>query len=126
MSDKPAEQIERQDELLQLLYWLEGEGFGGTATVAGLARFLAYSEDETGETLAQLLRRGEVSHDSSTGEYLLTETGRREAARRFAEEFAPLLNQAHGECNDPSCDCHTNPGAAAECHAARVHEGHGH
>jgi hypothetical protein len=50
----------------------------------------------------------------------LTDTGRHEAARRFAEEFGPMLNQGHGECNDPNCDCHSDPKSAAECHAHRT------
>jgi hypothetical protein len=71
-------------------------------------------------TLLDLVGRGDVAHDASTDQYRLTETGRKEAARRFAEEFAPMLNQGHGECYDPNCDCHSNPTAAAECHAHRT------
>jgi hypothetical protein len=127
MSDGAGERIARQDELLELLYWLEGEGFAGSATLDGITRFLARPEGNVRETLEELIARGDVVRESEdNGEYRLTELGRREAARRFAEEFAPLLSQGHGECNDPNCDCHANPAAAAECHAARVHGGHVH
>ena len=127
MSDQPGWDIARQDEVLELLYWLEGEGFGGSATLPSIARFLTYPEDEVSETLGQLVRRGDVVLDEDAGgEYRLTDVGRHEAARRFAEEFAPLLSQGHGECNDPQCDCHANPAAAAECHAARAQGGHAH
>ena len=34
------------------------------------------------------------------------------------------LAQEHAECNDPTCDCHTDPAGAAECHAARAQRGH--
>jgi hypothetical protein len=71
-------------------------------------------------TLEDLETSGDVVRDGQSGEYRLTDTGRREAARRFAEEFAPLLSQGHGECNDPNCDCHSDPKAAAECHAGRA------
>lgn len=126
MSDDAGKDIARRDEVLELLYWLEGEGFGGNATVTGMARFLTYPEDEVRSTLGALARRGEVlAPEDPGGEYRLTESGRREAARRFAEEFAPLLSQGHGECNDPTCDCHTNPAGAAECHAARGKHDHG-
>lgn len=114
-------EIARQDELLELLYWFEGEGFGTNATLSGIARFIAQTESEVHDTLERLLTRGYVLNTS--GEFRLTEIGRREAARRFADEFAPLLAQGHGECNDPNCDCHTNPAGAAECHAARAHGG---
>jgi len=116
--------IARRDEVLELLYWLEGEGFGGVATLSRLTRFLAYGEPEIEATLEFLVRRGDVRLEPDTAEYRLTETGRGEAARRFAEEFAPLLSQGHGECNDPNCDCHTNPAGAAECHAARAQHRH--
>jgi hypothetical protein len=90
-----------------------------------MMRFLSHPVHEVRSTVDRLVRRGDVVVDEASGEYRLTEIGRREAARRFAEEFAPLLRQGHGECNDPGCECHTNPAAAAECHAARAHEGGG-
>lgn len=118
MPNDPPNPIARQDELLELLYWVEGEKIPGAATVAGMARFLTYSEDDVRGVLDRLVERGDVTRpDTEDGEYRLTETGRHEAARRFAEEFAPMLAQGHGECNDPNCDCHDNPAGAAECHA---------
>lgn len=118
--------IARRDELLELLYWLEGEGFHGSATLAAIVRFVAHSEPDVRRTLDHLMERGDVVLDDASGQYRLTVPGKREAGRRFAEEFAPLLGQGHGECSDPNCDCHTNPGGAAECHAARAHGGHQH
>lgn len=118
-----ADPIVRRDQLLELLYWIEGEGFPGAARIDALARFLAQPADSVLETLEDLRRRGEVSSDPSSDEYKLTEIGRREGARRFADEFAPLLAQGHGECSDPNCECHTDPDAAAECHRQR-HAGH--
>lgn len=110
--------IAREDELLELLYWFEGEGFGGVATLAGIVRFTTLDEPLVRQTLARLIDRGDVVVDSAGGEeYRLSEPGRREAARRFAAEFAPMLSQGHGECSDPDCDCHTSEGRAAECHA---------
>lgn len=122
----PGDEIARRDELLELLYWLEGEGFHGNATLGGIVRFVAHPEAQVRRTLEDLVDRGDVVLQQESAEYRLTEPGRREAARRFAEEFAPLLGQGHGECSDPNCDCHENPGAAAECHAARAHGGHQH
>ena len=117
MNNDPASEMARRDEVLEMLYWTEGEGFGGTATLEAIARFLTHNRDDVFRTLTDLVTRGDVTHES--GEYRLTEIGRKEAARRFAEEFAPMLSQGHGECNDPNCDCHSDPMAAAECHAAR-------
>lgn len=113
--------IAREDELLELLYWFEGEGFGGVASTEGIVRFTNLSEPLVLRTLERLTSRDHVVLDQSRGgEYRLTDTGRREAARRFAAEFAPMINQGHGECSDPDCDCHSSEGGAAECHA-RAH-----
>lgn len=125
MSDERTDPIARQDEVLEVLYWLEGEGIPGAATLAGLARFLVRPPDEVAGALAQLVARGDIE-PSGDLEYRLTEPGRREAGRRFAEAFADMTGQGHGECNDPTCDCHTNPAGAAECHAARAHKPHNH
>ena len=112
MSEVPGRAIALRDEMLELLYWLEGEGFGGAATLAAIARFLDQPPEQAQATLSSLIEREEVV--ASGGEYRLTEAGRREGARRFAEEFSPLLAQGHGECNDPACECRTL--GPAECH----------
>lgn len=104
MSD-PGQAIARRDEVLELLYWIEGEGFAGAASLAGLARFLVQPEPETAATLEALVERGDVVQDAGSSQYRLTEVGRREAAKRFRDEFAPMLAQGHGECNDPDCEC---------------------
>lgn len=119
MTHDPADDIARRDEVLEMLYWTEGEGFSGAATLGAIARFLTHAPDDVLRTLSELVERGDATLDAASGEYRLTEIGRKEAARRFAEEFAPMLSQGHGECNDPNCDCHSNPLGAAECHAAR-------
>ena len=125
--DDAGDAIAREDELLELLYWFEGEGFAGVATIDSITRFTTLDESLVRRTLERLLIRGDVSlgaigsTDGAPAEYRLTDTGRREAARRFAAEFAPMLSQGHGECSDPDCDCHSSEGGAAECHA-RAHK----
>ena len=123
--DNAGEGIAREDELLELLYWFEGEGFGGVASLDGIIRFTNLAEPLVRQTLDRLIARGDIALEAVRGiEYYLTETGRREAARRFAAEFAPLLSQGHGECSDPNCDCHTSEGGAAECHARQHKAAH--
>ncbi|MEO6525308.1 MAG: hypothetical protein ABIP93_01655 [Gemmatimonadaceae bacterium] len=123
--DAAGEGIAREDELLELLYWFEGEGFGGVANLPGIIRFTNLDETIVRRTLDRLVARGDVLLDGGAGdEYRLSESGRREAARRFAAEFAPLLSQGHGECSDPDCDCHTSEGGAAECHARQHRSTH--
>lgn len=125
MSDERTDPVARQDEVLELLYWLEGEGIPGAATIVRMAAFLVRPAAEVEDVIASLKARGDVE-PLGDSEFRLTPTGRREAARRFSEQFAGMTGQGHGECNDPTCDCHTNPDGAAECHAARIQKGHGH
>ncbi len=127
MSEERSNEIARRDEMLELLYWFEGEGLTASATIPAMTRFLSRPELEVRETIAELIARGLVIvHPGSGSEYRLTEKGRTEAARRFADEFASMLSQGHGECNDPDCDCHANPEAAAECHSRRAGTRHAH
>lgn len=96
-----------RDELLQLLYWLHGEGFGELATAAGLTDFLQAEPELVGECLAELVADGYVEAVGVDGQvrYRLTELGRQEGGRRFREEFAHLQKAAHYECS-PDCTCH--------------------
>jgi hypothetical protein len=118
MNEGAGREIALRDEVLELLFWLEGEGFAEHATLAGMMRFLAFPEREVNAAVARLVARGDVVERDGGG-FRLSAEGRSEAARRFADDFASLLRRGHGECNDPTCDCHTNPAGAAEC-VARV------
>lgn len=110
-----SDDIARLDEMLELLFWMEGEGLEGSASLPAIARFIAKPEPEAQATLSRLVERGEVRFGE--GQFSLTERGRGEAARRFVEDFSGLTGQAHGECNDPDCDCRTSLNGAADCHA---------
>ncbi len=117
MTDRPEDAIALRDELLELLYWIEGEGFRGAASFEAIARFVAHPPERVRAALSDLVARGDVLYEVLTAEYRLSDTGRREGARRFAEEFSGMIGQGHGECNDPDCACHDDPSNAAECHA---------
>lgn len=102
--------VRRLDEVLELLFWLEGEGLEADATLPQLARFLTYPEAEVASILQRLCERGDV--EPETGDpvrFRLTEIGKGEGGRRFHETFRELLSQGHGECNDPDCDCADDP-----------------
>lgn len=96
-----------RDELLQVLYWLQGEGFADLATVAGLAGFLQADPNLVAECLAELVEDGYVETAPADGQarFRLTDLGRREGGRRFREEFAHLQRPGHFECS-PNCVCH--------------------
>lgn len=103
-AEKPS--IFWQDEILQVMYWMRGEGFGTEITVPNLQKFLQESKDTLETNLAQLEKNGLVK-STFDGKYELTETGILEGGRRFADEFEGMTNQGHYECNDPDCDCKT-------------------
>ena len=65
MTNDPAHDMARRDEVLEMLYWTEGEGFSGAATLDAIARFLTHGRDDVLRTLTDLVARGDVTHDAS-------------------------------------------------------------
>lgn len=99
-----------QDEILQVMYWMRGEGFGRRVSIADLQKFLDASELICAVNLLELQKKNLVAPrrgGSRIDLYELTETGVLEGGRRFADEFEGMTNQGHYECNDPDCDCKT-------------------
>lgn len=121
-SEKPD--IFWQDEILQVMYWMRGEGFGEQITVAELRKFLDAPEQTLETNLRQLLANGLVTLGAAE-KYLLSDMGVREGGRRFADEFEGMLQQGHYECNDPDCDCHSAEFAGA-CKAPEHPHAHDH
>lgn len=117
MTSDPVDGIRRRDEILQVMYWLQGEGLADAPGVPELRRFL---DDHAAADLAADLERlaaAGLLEPAGQGRYRLTAPGREEGARRFADEFAGYLRQGHGACSDPTCDCH-ELGPEACAHAA--------
>ena len=116
--EKPS--IYWQDEILQVMYWMRGEGFGDQVSLAQLKKFLTTTDEILAANLSQLTKHGLVNFDISDA-YELTETGVKEGGRRFADEFDGMLKQGHYECDDPNCDCN-DPNSDVQCkHFAAPH-----
>lgn len=109
-----------QDEILQVMYWMRGEGFGEKVGIADLQRFLEAPDEVMSANLRQLIKNGLVALDES-GKYELTANGVKEGGRRFADEFEGMLNPGHYECNDPDCDCHSSENGGECQHIAGTH-----
>jgi len=110
----PVDDLRRRDEILQIMFWLHGEGLGPDVSPADILRFL---DDAAAvqATLRQLVEESfaEVSPGSTGVRYRLTGLGIREGRRRFLDEFEPYLaRHAHGECGSADCSCHAG---GAEC-----------
>ncbi len=108
-----------QDEILQVMYWMRGEGFGEKITVAELKKFLTTSDEILIANTSELEKKNLVDSNFSDS-YELTETGVKEGGRRFADEFDGMLKQGHYECDDPDCDCHSPD--AVPCRAVHNHQ----
>lgn len=118
MSPDPADAIRRRDEILQVLFWMRGEGLAEAAGPAELGVFL--NEDAAAVLAADLIALAEsgLLAPAGDGRYALTDSGRKEAGRRFQEDFEELMHQGHGACSDPNCDCHAlGPEACVHAHA---------
>jgi hypothetical protein len=111
------EALSQRDEILQVLYWLEGEGLAPDVRGSTLVPFIQGGEEVIAAHLEILRRLGLLGQTGNEPRrYRLSVVGRSEGRRRFVEEFAPLLRQGHGECNDPACDCHLTGDQAACLH----------
>ncbi|MBF6613266.1 MAG: hypothetical protein IVW55_09070 [Chloroflexi bacterium] len=94
-----------RDEILQMMYWYQGEGFGTEIAARELRTFLtAIDEEAIGGHLEQMVKAGFLQRHSQgdVPHYSFTEFGAREGARRFADEFADITKQGHGDC-PPNC-----------------------
>lgn len=108
----PADRVAalaRRDEVLQIAFWLQGEGFGPDVALDDVLRFV-HDEAAVVAALAALVEDGylePLAADGGRTRYRLTPLGAREGRRRFLDEFEPYLaRRAHGECGAANCDCH--------------------
>jgi hypothetical protein len=106
-----------REEVLQAMYWMRSEGFGDNPRADELARFLAVPPATLAPYLERFVRERYL--DAGGAGFRLTAKGAELGKRSFAEEFAGLTGQAHGECDD-DCWCHESPEEAARCLEERL------
>lgn len=116
--------IRQQDEILQVMYWMRGEGLGEKVITEQLNRFLDLNEKELQAALEALVALGWIcvcSGEPGAKHFQLTERGSQEGKRRFLDEFSGYLGkESHIECDDPDCDCHS-PDWEGICHSSQAH-----
>lgn len=105
-----------RSEILQVMYWLRGEGFGDLVDAGLLERFLGVDAAVAGAYLDRLVAEGFVVRDGAW--YALSEVGLAEGGLEFAAAFDELTRPTHGDCSD-DCWCHASPEEAAACAAER-------
>jgi hydrogenase maturation protease len=108
LDEQPAgsmDDLRRRDEILQIMFWLHGEGFGPDVAPADILRFVD-DEATMRRTLGQLVEEGYAEALPDAAHYRLTPLGVQEGRRRFLDEFEPYLaRHAHGQCGSADCDC---------------------
>jgi hypothetical protein len=115
LSNDPQD-LEAQDEVLQVMFWMRGEKLAEDVAAADVARFTGAAVDVARRVLDRLAQRGLVTvvRGDIEARYALSPEGLREGGRRFADEFADLMKPGHGECHDPDCDCRRS-GSPEDC-----------
>lgn len=110
-----------RSEILQVMFWLRGEGLGEEVHPDLLERFLGVEADHARTYLDRLVEEGylEVAGDA----YRLSARGAEEGAAEFEAAFSGLTNPTHGECA-ADCWCHASVDEAEACAAERA--GHDH
>lgn len=115
-------QLYWRSEILQLMYWLRGEGLGDVVDAPLMERFLGVEAAVGLSYLSQLVDDGYLERRADG--FVLSERGLEEGRTEFALSFADLTRPAHGECS-ADCWCHVSAEEAAACAAERA-EGHHH
>lgn len=108
-----------REEVLQICYWYQGEGFGEVYSPPVLNTFLNCELDAIENALFELHQQGylePITGIAST--YQFTDSGKKEGGRLFADSFAELQKAQHGECAAGCCDGddHSQCGDACSLH----------
>ncbi|MGI8654331.1 MAG: hypothetical protein ACR2LC_03830 [Pyrinomonadaceae bacterium] len=124
--EESLEGIYWRDEILQVMYWMSGEGLGKEFALSDLQKFLQAEESLLIDNLEGMVASGMLER-AGANKYALTILGQQEGGRRFADEFESMLKPGHFECDDPNCDCndpestepckHLSPAGAAHQHS---------
>ena len=115
-------ELARRDDILELLFWMRGQGFADSLSVNDVARFLTDAEGEVKASLERLVALGGVERDGER--YRLSAEGLPEARRRFVDDFREMLADGHGECNF-SCGGEEHDHAEGGPHPGPLPEGEG-
>ncbi len=96
-----------KDEILQILYWMNGEGFGNEVPIAQILSLLNTNEPNLLYHINNMVKEGALLASSTelntdTKIKLATDV-KKEAGRRFADAFQGYQKAGHGECG-PDCE----------------------
>ncbi len=102
-----------RSEILQVMVWMRGEGFGEEVDTKILQRFLGVDADTGLEHLDGMVVDGYVERVGDR--YRLSEIGQKEGALDFISSFEELQRTAHGECGPDCPHCFPPEGIDSDC-----------
>jgi hypothetical protein len=108
-----------REEILQVLYWIEGEGL---AEIVPFNRLLSLLNTTADHLLLHLQKNIEAEYLKTEGEALsvnsslqLTPFGKKEAGAIFRNAFEGMQKAGHGECG-PDCEfCYQDGVKTEDC-----------
>lgn len=96
-----------KDEVMQIMYWMDGEGFGERVPVSQVLALLDTNEENLVFHLQKMLEDQVIESDSpeisKSSQIRLSSSSKKEAGRRFATAFQGYQKAGHGECG-PDCE----------------------
>ena len=103
--------------MLQVIYWLRGEGFGDFVDAPLLEQYLGVDAAAGLAYLDRLVEDGYLISDGAW--YRLSSRGLREGEETLATAFSDLVRPSHGECSS-ECWCQMSPSEAEACERQRA------
>ncbi len=103
--DREIGNLKSRDEILQVMFWMTGEGLGSEFSIVDLQKFLPSDQTVLAADLEVMVSSG-LLESGTAHRFALTEQGKKEGSRRFADEFESMIKPGHFECDEPDCDCH--------------------
>lgn len=113
-----------KDEILQVMYWLQGEELAESVTAERLLTFLntdlgnLRTHLNRGVKEGYLVTKSDIKNGKPT--FALSDPGKKEAGGRFVEAFEGMRKQGHGECG-PECICQWEGKEACDHHNHHHH-----
>ena len=107
-----------KDEILQILYWMNGEGFGKEVPASQILALLNTNKENLHYHLNKLVKDKVLHANAPSVEdgtlISLSGDAKKEAGTRFAEAFQGYQKAGHGECG-PDCEfCYGTDGVKLE------------
>ena len=116
LADTALDRLVNREDVLQICYWFQGEGFGDVYNSMVLAPFLNCQSEAIDAALSELVEDGHlVATTASSGGFQFTADGKKQGGRLFGDTFADYARQGHGECAAGCCDGDDHSQCGDEC-----------